>query len=694
FEFSAIETERNLLRSKEYWSLIENGVTVAPANPTAEQTRLAHESKLCDLKVKNYLFQSIDRSILETILERETTRDIWEAMRRKYQGSTKVKRAQLQSLRREFEVLAMGESESVNDYFARTLAIANKMTSHGEQMNQTRVVEKILRSMPSRFNYVVCSIEESNDVTTHSIDELQSSLLVQEGRMKTQKEHSEEQALKISDAGRGNGRGNGRGRGRNTSRGRGRGRQQSRDLVQCYKCHKFGHYQSNCPEWDNVNFCEIDEEEETLLMADVNSIENNPREEMWYLDSGCSNHMTGKKEWLHDFDGSFTESVKLGNDSKMAIMGKGNVKLKIAGKVHVITDVYYIPGLSSNLLSVDQLQQKNLTVVFKNDLCQVIHNEKGLILTTQISANRMYMIFAPVILPNYMQMSKTDEYHLWHNKYAHLNFKGLKVLNKKHMVKGLPELKDIEDKCGDCLSGKQHRDSIPKKSTWRASTRLELVHTDICGPIKPESNGGNISQGIKRKLTAAYTPQQNGVSERKNRTILNMVRSMLTARDVPKRFWPEAVNWATYVMNRSPTFAVQDMTPEEAWSGLKPSIHHFRIFVRNPKPTNYTIPEKKIIVSRDVIFEEQKRWNWNKENHKNPMIPDSAIEMDSDIIAEDNQPVTPDENQSDDAEVDMDTTQSSENEESEGDNDDRLPPRPRRPLGYLADYDTTTGEEE
>jgi hypothetical protein len=85
----------NLLRSKEYWSLIENGVVTAPPNATADQCRLADESKLRDLKVKNYLFQSIDRSILETILVRDTARDIWEAMKRKYQGSTKVKRAQL-----------------------------------------------------------------------------------------------------------------------------------------------------------------------------------------------------------------------------------------------------------------------------------------------------------------------------------------------------------------------------------------------------------------------------------------------------------------------------------------------------------------------------------------------------------------------------------------------------------------------
>ncbi|MCH96255.1 retrovirus-related Pol polyprotein from transposon TNT 1-94 [Trifolium medium] len=180
---------------------------IAPPNATAEQLRTANESKLRDLKVKNYLFQSIDRSILETILTRDSAKDIWDAMKRKYQGSTKVKRAQLQALRHDFEVLTMKENETVDEYFARTLAIANRMSAHGERMEQVTIVEKILRSMPAKFNYVVCSIEESNDVTTLSVDELQSSLLVHEQRMKGQKEHNEEQAIKITNAGRGSGRG-------------------------------------------------------------------------------------------------------------------------------------------------------------------------------------------------------------------------------------------------------------------------------------------------------------------------------------------------------------------------------------------------------------------------------------------------------------------------------------------------------
>ncbi|MCH84749.1 retrovirus-related Pol polyprotein from transposon TNT 1-94, partial [Trifolium medium] len=214
------ELMENLIRSKEYWSLIEDGVVVAPANATPEQTQAANESRLKDLKVKNFLFQSIDRSILETILERDTSRDIWESMRRKYQGSNKVKRAQLQSLKREFEILCMKEDESVNDFFARTLAIANKMTAQGERMTGSTIVEKILRSMTSKFDYVTCAIEESRDVTAMSIDELQSSLLVHEGKMKNHRIREEEQALKVSNLGRGNINNASRGRGRGPSRGR------------------------------------------------------------------------------------------------------------------------------------------------------------------------------------------------------------------------------------------------------------------------------------------------------------------------------------------------------------------------------------------------------------------------------------------------------------------------------------------
>jgi len=169
-------TMENFLRSKELWQLVEDGIPTVGATSTEVQRKSIADAQLKDLKVKNFLFQAIDREILETILDKSTSQAIWRSMQQKYQGSTRVKRAQLQALRREFELLPMKDGEKVDSY----LGVVNKMKSNGEVMDSSIVVSKILRSLTTNFNYVVCSIEESNDLNTLSLDELHGSLLVHE----------------------------------------------------------------------------------------------------------------------------------------------------------------------------------------------------------------------------------------------------------------------------------------------------------------------------------------------------------------------------------------------------------------------------------------------------------------------------------------------------------------------------------
>jgi len=106
----------NFLRSKEYWGLVENGIPAAAEGIVLTDAQKKHieDQKLKNLKAKNYLFQALDRSILETIINKETSKHIWDSLKQKYQGSTRVKRAHLQALRREFETLHMKTGESVN----------------------------------------------------------------------------------------------------------------------------------------------------------------------------------------------------------------------------------------------------------------------------------------------------------------------------------------------------------------------------------------------------------------------------------------------------------------------------------------------------------------------------------------------------------------------------------------------------
>lgn len=194
----------NFLRSKEFWGLIEHGIpeetqgvvqasdsrtfsavviertplTEAQRKQAEDQRKQIEVQKLNDLKVKNYLFQAIDRTVLDTILKKDTGKDIWDAMKKKFEGNERVKRSHLQALRREFETLEMRTGEGVTEYFSRVMTVANKMRIYGENMQDVKVVEKILRSLAEKFNYVVCSIEESKDIDSLSVDELQSSLLV------------------------------------------------------------------------------------------------------------------------------------------------------------------------------------------------------------------------------------------------------------------------------------------------------------------------------------------------------------------------------------------------------------------------------------------------------------------------------------------------------------------------------------
>ncbi|XP_015164463.1 uncharacterized protein [Solanum tuberosum] len=164
----------NFLRLKEYWQVVVDGIP-EPAKGTSvsdAQKAKAQAAKLKDLKAKNYLFQAIEGSILETILSKDTFNQIWDSMKKKYQGLTRAKRQQLQALRSEFETLRMKSGESVIDYFSRVMTVLNKVRIHGDKSNEVTIVEKILQTMTPKFNFVVCSIEESHDIDLLSIDEL------------------------------------------------------------------------------------------------------------------------------------------------------------------------------------------------------------------------------------------------------------------------------------------------------------------------------------------------------------------------------------------------------------------------------------------------------------------------------------------------------------------------------------------
>ncbi|XP_050886762.1 uncharacterized protein LOC127092031 [Lathyrus oleraceus] len=176
-------------------------------------------------------------------------------------GNARAKRVQLQALRTEFVTLRMKTGELVTDYLYRTMAVANKMRVHGEKMEDVKIVEKILRSMTPKFNFVVCSIEESKNIDELTFDELQSSLSVHEQKIIQQ--DTEEQALKASnfkssDIGKGKWKdknpyhksdedyASDTRKGNNYRQFRGNKTNNDKSKVECFRCHRYGHYKSEC----------------------------------------------------------------------------------------------------------------------------------------------------------------------------------------------------------------------------------------------------------------------------------------------------------------------------------------------------------------------------------------------------------------------------------------------------------------
>jgi len=190
------------------------------------------------------LFQLIDKSIFKIITHKDTAKQMWDSMKVKYQDSARVKRVQLQWLRRIFETLEMKLGELVNDHFGRVLETANKMPNYGEDMNDVKIVEKILRSLTDNFNFIVSSIEESEDIYQLIVDELWGYLLVDEWKLRGKR--SDEQVLQVEE---GTCYANGRRR-NNFQRGRGssvRGSRRAKTFVNrnaiiCLWYHKQGHY--------------------------------------------------------------------------------------------------------------------------------------------------------------------------------------------------------------------------------------------------------------------------------------------------------------------------------------------------------------------------------------------------------------------------------------------------------------------
>lgn len=333
----------------------------------------------------------------------------------------------------------------------------------------------------------------------------------------------------------------------------------------------------------------------------------------------------------------------------LARVATGEVLLHTSDNTFHLTDVLYIPEATENLISVRHATRRGLDFKFCRDRCEIGGNGQTLAVAP-CAGDAIYYLTGWSTTTAAAQTALTarstkESPQLWHKRFGHLGYDNLARLPS--MVTGMHTTADeflaagaTDDFCEPCTMGKQSR--LPFKRSTHASTQpLELVHTDVCGPLPVTSLGGNnyfvtilddysklsavqplvrksdtaaavkdiltqletqtgchtkrlrcdngseyinadlkafcSGKGIKLETTVRYTPEQNGAAERLNRTLMDKVRPMLSDAGLPKHMWAEAVVTANYVRNRSPV-SNRDQTPWELFFGSKPNVSHLQSF--------------------------------------------------------------------------------------------------------------------
>ncbi|GJR10945.1 putative ribonuclease H-like domain-containing protein [Tanacetum coccineum] len=304
------------------------------------------------------------------------------------------------------------------------------------------------------------------------------------------------------------------------------------------------------------------------------------------VDSGCSRHMTGNKAYLAEYQDFNGGPVAFGG-SKGYITGKGKIKI---GKLD-FEDVCFVKELQHfNLFSVSQMCDKKNKVLFTNSECLVFFNLENIVPSGGLAC----------LIAN----ATIDESNKWHRRLGHVNFKNLNKLVKGNLVRGLPSKIFYNDHT--CVAFRKESNTRPpvrpNQFSWvfflRTKDETSGILKDFIRQIENQlnqkvksircDNGTEFknrdfikfcgSKGIKREYSNARTPQQNGVAERKNRTLIEAARTMLADSFLPNTFWAEAVSTACYVLNRVLVTKPQNKTPYELITGKIPIISYIRPF--------------------------------------------------------------------------------------------------------------------
>lgn len=348
--------------------------------------------------------------------------------------------------------------------------------------------------------------------------------------------------------------------------------------------------------------------------------------------------MTPRRDFLTDFKQISHPDISVANSERLRVQGSGTAHITIDGVDIAVRNVLFVPGLGANLLSVAAMTKAGNRVTFDAVGCSV-YNSRGDLLVKAKSSNGVFKIDAKHIR---CMLAKGDEVIEWHRRLGHVGYDGMNRIQKAASGVDFGGSKEILDGCISCAEGKQSRTAFKKEDVViKTAGILDLIHMDVCGPMSKSLGGAkyfltfiddysrkvfvsflgeksavtdafrefkavvekqtgrmikrlrsdngtefvNVGMksicaeaGIVHETTIPYTPQQNGVAERMNRTLVERARCMLSDADFEKSLWAEGIHHAAFLINRSVNRSIGERTPEEIWAGRVPNLSSLQIF--------------------------------------------------------------------------------------------------------------------
>lgn len=455
------------LKAGGAWEVVSGATPSPEKEDKAEQEIAVQAWNKKDNLAQRIIATTIEEKPLLHILNLSSSRDMWDRLVSVYEQKSE---SSVHMLLQQWYGLQKKPSDDIATHVAKLEDLAHRLETMGEKIPTQMVIAKILMTLPPSFGHFV-SAWESTQASERTLTNLISRLTIEESRAGSN-EKSDSTAFASDRRSSGN-------------------YKKFEKTGTCHFCHKKGHWIRDCRKRKMMGDRQTGDKGEALIgevLTLAHGIKGNHN--VWYMDSGATDHMTSHREWFGTFS-RFKEPkpVRIGDVRFIHATGVGDVNILAYNgndwnRRH-LSNVLYVPKLNYNLFSSGAALDKGIVYHSDKSTCKFI--KQGIIVAVGERQDKLFEMKFRVITEKESEanVATHDSLRTWHERLAHQNVAQVKkILKESNII-----INDPDFRCENCIMGKMHRLPFPKSES-RSKRAGELVHMDLCGPMQENSLGG------------------------------------------------------------------------------------------------------------------------------------------------------------------------------------------------------------